>query len=135
PRVSTEDRQEQQAGHASIPCPSCPSYGGLGSRGSPVWRQTTSRASSWIPRCMSTRAWDQGSWDRVYGTVLAHRLMECGLHVERQKPVSFVFDGHRFEEGFRTDLLVERRVVVELNSVEAMAPVHAKQSLTYLRLL
>lgn len=84
---------------------------------------------------MSTRAWDQGSWDRVYGTVLAHRLMECGLHVERQKPVSFVFDGHRFEEGFRTDLLVERRVVVELNSVEAMAPVHAKQSLTYLRLL
>lgn len=55
--------------------------------------------------------------------------------VERQKPVSFEFDGLQFDDAFRVDLLVERCVVVELKSVEALAPVHSKQVLTYLRLL
>ncbi|MGA2226903.1 MAG: GxxExxY protein [Syntrophobacteraceae bacterium] len=55
--------------------------------------------------------------------------------VERQKPVSFEFDGLRFEVAFRVDLLVEGCVVVELKSVETLAPVHSKQILTYIRLL
>ena len=55
--------------------------------------------------------------------------------MERQKPVTFEFDGIVFEEGFRVDLLVNDRIVVELKSVEKLAPVHSKQVLTYLRLL
>jgi iron complex transport system substrate-binding protein len=54
--------------------------------------------------------------------------------VERQKVIRFEYDGMVFEEGFRTDLLVEGRVIVELKSVEKLAPVHSKQVLTYLRL-
>jgi GxxExxY protein len=62
-------------------------------------------------------------------------LERRGLKVERQKPVSFDFDGMRFDDAFRVDLLVEGSVVVELKSVETLAPVHSKQVLTYLRLL
>lgn len=62
-------------------------------------------------------------------------LEKRGLHVERQKVVSFEYDGMRFDEGLRVDLLVEGVLVVELKSVEVLAPVHSKQLLTYLRLL
>jgi iron complex transport system substrate-binding protein len=57
------------------------------------------------------------------------------LTVERQKPICFEYDGISFDDGFRVDLLVEGRVVVELKSVEKVAPVHSKQLLTYLRLM
>ncbi len=76
-----------------------------------------------------------GLLESVYETVLARELERRGFHVERQKPVSFDYDGMRFDEGFRVDLLVERCVVVELKSVEKLAPVHSKQLLTYLRLM
>jgi len=76
-----------------------------------------------------------GLLESVYETVLAKGLERRGLRVERQKPISFEFDGMRFEDGFRLDLLVEGVVVVELKSVENLAPVHSKQVLTYLRLL
>jgi iron complex transport system substrate-binding protein len=62
-------------------------------------------------------------------------LAERGLAVERQKPVPITYAGLSFDEGFRVDLLVDGRLVVELKSVEATRPVHAKQLLTYLRLL
>ena len=75
-----------------------------------------------------------GLLESVYEAVLANELEHRGLAVQRQKTVSFEFDGIRFEEGFRVDLLVEG-VVVELKSVEKLAPVHSKQVLTYLRLL
>ena len=75
-----------------------------------------------------------GLLESVYEVVLAKELERRGLTVQRQKTVSFEFDGIRFEEGFRVDLLVEG-VVVELKSVEKLAPVHSKQVLTYLRLL
>jgi iron complex transport system substrate-binding protein len=55
--------------------------------------------------------------------------------VERQRSVDFEFDGLRFENGFRIDLLVNDCVVVELKSVETLLPVHAKRLLTYLRLM
>ena len=76
-----------------------------------------------------------GLLESVYETVLARRLVNRGLRVERQKVVSFEFDGMRFDDGLRIDLLVEGQVVVELKSVEQFAPVHGKQVLTYLRLL
>jgi len=76
-----------------------------------------------------------GLLESVYESVLAKSLEKRGLKIERQKPVSFVFDEVRFDEGFRVDLLVDERVVVELKSVEKIAPVHSKQLLTYIRLM
>ena len=67
--------------------------------------------------------------------MLARALERKGLQVERQKVIRFEYDGMVFEEGFRADLLVEGRVVVELKSVEKLAPVHSKQLLTFLRLM
>ena len=76
-----------------------------------------------------------GLLESVYEAVLARELERRGLRVERQKPISFEYDGLKFDEGFRVDLLVEDIVVVELKSVEKMSAVHPKQVLTYLRLL
>ena len=76
-----------------------------------------------------------GLLESVYEVVLARALEKRGFRVERQKVIRFEYDGMVFEEGFRTDLLVEGRVVVELKSVEKLAPVHSKQVLTYLRLM
>lgn len=76
-----------------------------------------------------------GLLESVYEAVLARELERRGLSVERQKPITFEFDGMRFDEGFRVDLLVEGCVIVEVKSVEKLAPVHPKQLLTYLRLL
>ena len=76
-----------------------------------------------------------GLLESVYEALLASILQERGLHVERQKMIAFEFRGMRFEEGLRVDLLVNDCLVVELKSVEALAPVHPKQLLTYLRLL
>ncbi len=75
-----------------------------------------------------------GLLESVYEAVLARALERRGFRVERQKLIRFEFDGMLFEEGFRIDLLVEGLVVVELKSVEALAPVYGKQVLTYLRL-
>jgi GxxExxY protein len=76
-----------------------------------------------------------GLLESAYTKILARSLEQQGLTVEREKNVAFEFEGIRIEDGFRLDLLVEGRVVVELKSVEAIAPVHTKQVLTYLRLL
>jgi len=76
-----------------------------------------------------------GLLESVYETLLARMLERRGLQVERQKIIAFNFDGIQFDEGLRVDILVEGVLVVELKSVERLAPVHAKQLLTYLRLL
>ncbi len=76
-----------------------------------------------------------GLLESVYEVVLAHELEKRGLRIERQKPVPVEFEGIRFEEGFRADLIVEDCVIVELKSVEELSRVHSKQLLTYLRLL
>ncbi|MGD9782770.1 MAG: GxxExxY protein [Kiritimatiellia bacterium] len=75
-----------------------------------------------------------GLLESVYEAVLAKKMAERGLRVERQKALRFEYDGMAFDEGFRMDLLVEDQVVVELKSVEQVAPVHKKQLLTYLKL-
>jgi len=76
-----------------------------------------------------------GLLESVYERVLVHELGKRGLAVEHQVPVPIVYDDIRFEEGFRADLIVEKSVIVELKSVETMAPVHSKQLLTYLKLM
>lgn len=76
-----------------------------------------------------------GLLESVYETVLARGLGRRGFQVDRQKPIRFEYDGMVFEEGFRTDLLVDHRVIVEVKSVQQLAPVHSKQLLTYLRLM
>ena len=73
-------------------------------------------------------------FESVYEVVLARALARQGFHVARQEPLGFEYDGMVFEEGFRVDLLVDHRVIVEIKSVERIAPVHRKQLLTYLRL-
>jgi GxxExxY protein len=75
-----------------------------------------------------------GLLESVYETVLAFEIEKRGLTVKRQVPVSIEYEGIRFEEGFRADLIVEDIVIVELKSVENVSPVHKKQLLTYLRL-
>jgi len=76
-----------------------------------------------------------GLLESVYELVLAHELQRRGFGVERQRPVRIEYDGILFEEGFRADLIVEARVVVELKSIEQLSPVHSKKLLTYLRLM
>lgn len=75
-----------------------------------------------------------GLLESVYEMVLERELTERGLRAQRQVPVPVQWNDLLFDEGFRIDLLVEDKVIVELKSVEKIAPVHAKQLLTYLRL-
>ena len=75
-----------------------------------------------------------GLLETVYEIVLAHALSERGLKVERQVPIAIEYKGIKFDEAFRADLLVERKVIVELKSVEHVTAAHKKQIQTYLRL-
>ena len=75
-----------------------------------------------------------GLLESVYEAALAYELGTRGLQTERQKPLPVVYENVRLEEGFRADLVVSGLVIVELKSVEEVAPVHKKQLLTYLRL-
>jgi GxxExxY protein len=75
-----------------------------------------------------------GLLESVYEIAMAHQLQQRGLFVARQEPVAFEYQGHRFDEGFRVDLIVERKVIVELKCVDKLNNAHKKQLLTYLRL-
>jgi GxxExxY protein len=75
-----------------------------------------------------------GLLESVYEVTLAHELRKTGLQVERQRPMPITYDGILFEEGYRADLLVESKVIVELKSGAALSAVHSKQVLTQLRL-
>lgn len=76
-----------------------------------------------------------GLFESVHEVLMARDLTDCGHDVSRQKLISFEYKGIQFDEGFRVDLIVDSCVVVEIKSVEKLAPVHEKQLLTYLRLL
>ena len=75
-----------------------------------------------------------GLLETVYESALTHELSKRGLTVDRQRPISIEYDGVCFDEGFRADLLVDDKIIIELKSVEKIIPVHRKQLLTYLRL-
>lgn len=75
-----------------------------------------------------------GLLESVYEAVMMHELRKRGLHVQNQVPIPVEWDGERLEIGFRADLIVEHCIIVELKSIEAVARVHKKILLTYLRL-
>jgi iron complex transport system substrate-binding protein len=76
-----------------------------------------------------------GLLETAYEAFLAARLAEHELRVEVQKPVPVEYRGVLIRDAFRADLLIEGRLVIEVKSVERLAPVHSKQLLTYLRLM
>jgi GxxExxY protein len=76
-----------------------------------------------------------GLLESVYELLLFESLREKGLFVERQKAIPITFNGRVLDEAFRADLLVENQLLIELKSTERYAPVHAKQVITYLRLM
>jgi GxxExxY protein len=75
-----------------------------------------------------------GLLESAYEACLAYELGKRGLFVEQQKPVPLVYEQVKLECGYRMDLLVERSVVVEVKSVESLAPIHEAQTMSYLRL-
>ena len=75
-----------------------------------------------------------GLLESVYEVCLVHELKKAGIHTERQVVVPITYDGLTFEEGFKVDILVSRRVVAELKSVDKLLPIHSAQLLTYLKL-
>ena len=75
-----------------------------------------------------------GLLESVYEFVLARELADRGLKADRQVSVPIVYKGIRFDEGFRADIIVDDKVVLELKSVERLTPAHKKQVQTYLRL-
>jgi GxxExxY protein len=74
-----------------------------------------------------------GLLESVYQTILAHELIKRGLTVQREEPIPLIWDNLRFELGFRADLIINGLLLIELKSIEQLAPVHKKQLLTYLR--
>ncbi|MEA3420557.1 MAG: GxxExxY protein [Acidobacteriota bacterium] len=80
------------------------------------------------------RALGPGLLESVYEIVLVHELAMRGLKVERQVPIPIEYNGLKFQEGFRADIVVEEKIILELKSVENIQPVHKKQLLTYLKL-
>jgi GxxExxY protein len=76
-----------------------------------------------------------GLLESVYELLLFESLREKGLFVERQKAIPITFNGRILDEAFRADLLIENQLLIELKSTERYAPVHAKQVITYLRLM
>lgn len=75
-----------------------------------------------------------GLLESAYETVLAAKLEDIGLVVERQVPIDIQYERVQLPAAFRVDLLVEKRIIIEIKSVEKTLPVHAKQVITYLRL-
>ena len=75
-----------------------------------------------------------GLLESVYETALSYDLEELGLEVKRQTSLPFVYKNIKMEAGFRIDLLVDNKVLIEIKSVDLLAPVHFAQTLTYLKL-
>jgi GxxExxY protein len=76
-----------------------------------------------------------GLLESVYETVLAGKLAKLGYKIDRQKPIDIEFEEMRFDAAFRIDILVDESLIVEVKSVDQLNRVHAKQLLTYLRLM
>jgi GxxExxY protein len=75
-----------------------------------------------------------GLFESIYEAILASELEKRGLQVATQHPVPVVYEGTRFEMGFRVDLMVEDKVIIEIKSISELAAIHKKQLLSYLRL-
>lgn len=75
-----------------------------------------------------------GLLESVYEAIMEYEITKRGLSVDHQRPLPVIYEEVRLKVGFRPDLIVEGKVIIEVKSVEVIAPVHMKQLLTYLRL-
>jgi GxxExxY protein len=75
-----------------------------------------------------------GLLESVYETILFHELKKRGVGVTRQQAIPLIYEDWMLEDAFRADLIVEDKVIIEVKSVEQIAPVHHKQLLTYLKI-
>lgn len=75
-----------------------------------------------------------GLLESVYEEILAYELIKNGLSVKRQTSIAIFYDEIKMDIGFRADIIVNDKVLIEIKSIEMIAPVHVKQVLTYLRL-
>ncbi len=75
-----------------------------------------------------------GLLESVYEVLLMHTLTEKGLRCERQVPIPIIYEGVKFEECFRADIIINKIVIIEIKSVECLNNAHKKQVLTYLKL-
>jgi GxxExxY protein len=80
------------------------------------------------------RALGPGLLESVYSQCLTWELQQHSLTVEREVPLSLVYQGHRLEKSFLADIIVERSVLIEIKAVERILPLHEAQTRTYLRL-
>jgi len=76
-----------------------------------------------------------GMLENVYKTCLAYKLRQRGMFVETEKPVPVIFEEVKMECGYRADLVVERKIIIDTKSIDAIADIHIAQLLTYLRFL
>lgn len=76
-----------------------------------------------------------GLLESVYEACLYHEILKLGMFAERQKPVPLIFEEVKLECGYRADIVVERKVIVEIKAVDALNEIHFMQALTHIRLL
>jgi GxxExxY protein len=76
-----------------------------------------------------------GMLEKVYSTCLAYRLRKKNLYVENEKPIPVVYEEIKLECGYRADLVVENKIVVEIKSIDNIMPIHISQVLTHLRFI
>ena len=75
-----------------------------------------------------------GLFESAYKECLYYRLIKEGFHVDKEKPMPLIYEDVRLDCGYRIDILVESKVVIEIKSVEALNEVHFAQTLTYMKL-
>jgi GxxExxY protein len=75
-----------------------------------------------------------GLLESAYKECLFYKISQSGLYVEKEKPMPLIFEAVKLDCGYRLDLLIENKVVIEIKSVEALNDVHLAQTLTYLKL-
>ncbi len=80
------------------------------------------------------RAIGPGLLESAYKECLAYKLQQSGLYIQKEKPMPLVFEEVKLECGYRIDILVESKVVLEIKSVECLNDVHFAQILTYMKL-
>lgn len=80
------------------------------------------------------RSLGPGLLESAYQECLSYKLLKSGLYIEKEKPIPLVFEEVKLECGYRIDILVEKKVVIELKSVESLNDVHLAQTLTYMKL-
>ncbi len=88
-----------------------------------------------MPVSKFTENWDRDSWSQCMKTSFIHfELIRSGLEIKRQHPIPVYWQNQRMNIGFRADLIINNQLIIEIKSVEQMAPVHYKQLLTYLKI-